>query len=147
MTELEQDGNVQPTNERREDRCRRRTVRSTGILQNNQSVAINVHLEVVNLNFNEVEVRLQVLNWGTAVTQTNPVSSFLDVTQFFPGNTRVAFNASVPASAHYEVRITVTDSNESNVLINTYARTAIGGGIVNGYTVLNAQFQTIEVER
>lgn len=123
----------------------RTTVRTTGLLQNNQAVAITAHVDIVNLNLEDVEIRVQVLNWGTAVTQTNPVSTLLDVTQVLPGNTRTAFNATVPASAHYEVRLTVENSTE-NVLILTYGRTAIGGGILNGYTVLDSQFQTVDID-
>jgi len=143
MAEFEQDG----FEERRERgrRPRRSLVRTTGILQNNLGAAINVHAEVVNLNLDDVEIRVQVLNWGTAVTQTNPVSTALDVTQILMGNTRTAFNAAIPAGSHYEVRLTVED-NEETVLINTYARTAVGGGILNGLTVLDSQFQRVEIE-
>ncbi|CAM3554959.1 hypothetical protein [Brevibacillus invocatus] len=145
MSDFEQDG-FEERRENREGRRRRRSlVRTTGILQNNQAVALNVHVELVNLNLDEVEVRVQVLNWGTAVTQTNPVSTALDVTQFLLGNTRTAFNATIPASNHYEVRLTVA-GNDENVLINTYGRTAVGGGIPNGYVVLNSEFTTVEIE-
>ena len=145
MSDFEQDG-FEDRRENREGRRRRRSlVRTTGILQNNQAVALNVHVELVNLNLDEVEVRVQVLNWGTAVTQTNPVSTALDVTQFLLGNTRTAFNASIPASNHYEVRLTVA-GNDENVLINTYGRTAVGGGILDGYSVLNSEFTTVEIE-
>lgn len=145
MSDFEQDG-FEDRRENREGRRRRRSlVRTTGILQNNQAVALNVHIELLNLNLDEVEVRVQVLNWGTAVTQTNPVSTALDVTQFLLGNTRTAFNATIPASNHYEVRLTVA-GNDENVLINTYGRTATGGGILNGYTVLNSEFTTVEIE-
>lgn len=145
MSDFEQDG-FEERRENREGRRRRRSlVRTTGILQNNQAVALNVHVELVNLNLDEVEVRVQVLNWGTAVTQTNPVSTALDVTQFLLGNTRTAFNATIPASNHYEVRLTVA-GNDENVLINTYGRTAIGGGILDGYSVFNSEFTTVEIE-
>ncbi|MDH4618424.1 hypothetical protein [Brevibacillus sp. AY1] len=145
MSDFEQDG-FEERRENREGRRRRRSlVRTTGILQNNQAVALNVHVELVNLNLDEVEVRVQVLNWGTAVTQTNPVSTALDVTQFLLGNTRTAFNATIPASNHYEVRLTVA-GNDENVLINTYGRTAVGGGILDGYSVLNSEFTTVEIE-
>lgn len=146
MSDFEQDGYEDRREHPREGRRRRRSlVRTTGILQNNQAVALNVHLELLNLNLEEVEVRVQVLNWGTAVTQTNPVSTVLDVTQFLLGNTRIAFNASIPSTNHYEVRLTVA-GNEENVLLNTYGRTATGGGILNGYTVLNSEFTTVEIE-
>lgn len=126
-------------------RSRRSQVLTTGILQNNQAVAINVHVEAVNLNLDEAEIRVQVLNWGTAVTQTNPVSTALDITTILPGNTRTAFNAVIPASNHYEVRVTVAN-NDENVLVNTYARTAAGAGILNGLTVLDSQFQSVKID-
>lgn len=133
-------------NEDRNGRRPRRTaVRTTGILQNNLAVPLTAHLDLVNLNPFEVEVRVQVLNWGTAVTQTNPVSTLLDVTQFIPGNTRTAFNATVPASNHYEVRLIVARNNE-NVLLTTYGRTSIGGGQVVGLSVLDSQFVTVELD-
>jgi len=127
------------------------TVRTTGILQNNLAVVLTAHLDLVNLNNDDVEVRVQVLNWGNAVTQTNPVGTLLDVTQTLAANTRMAFNAAVPASFHYEVRLTVgcrdgNGSADENVLLTTYGRTAVGGGIVNGLTVLDSQFQTIRIE-
>lgn len=135
---------------------RRQEVRTTGILQNNLAVALTAHLDLVNLNNDEVEVRVQVLNWGNAVVQTNPVSTLLDVTQTLAGNTRIAFNATVPASFHYEVRLTVGCNNnnnnnsnrnaEENVLLTTYGRTSVGGGIVNGLTVLDSQFQTVTLD-
>ncbi|TGU93943.1 hypothetical protein EN829_060070, partial [Mesorhizobium sp. M00.F.Ca.ET.186.01.1.1] len=56
---------------------RRTTVRTTGILQNNLNVALTAHIDLVNLNDEPVEVRVQVLNWGDAVTQTNPVGTLL----------------------------------------------------------------------
>ncbi|MGF9908573.1 hypothetical protein [Brevibacillus porteri] len=120
-------------------------MRTTGMLQNNLAVALTAHLDLVNLNTEDVEVRVQILNWGAAVTQTNPVSTLLDITQFIPANTRTAFNGLVPASNHYEVRLTVADNNE-NVLLTTYGRTSIGGGQVVGLTVLDSQFQTIEID-
>lgn len=136
---------------------REQTVRTSGLLQNNLGVAITAHLEVLNLNNDEVEIRVQVLNWGTAVTQTNPVSTLVDITQILAGNTRTAFNALVPASNHYEVRLTVCEGNrdggnrnrneDENVLLTTYARTTVGGGILNGLTVLDSQFQTVELDR
>ncbi|MFP3391714.1 hypothetical protein [Brevibacillus sp. SIMBA_040] len=137
---------------------RRQEVRTTGILQNNLAVVLTAHLDLVNLNNDEVEVRVQVLNWGNAVVQTNPVSTLLDVTQTLAGNTRIAFNAAVPASFHYEVRLTVgcnnnnnnnnngNRSSEENVLLTTYGRTSVGGGIVNGLTVLDSQFQTVTLD-
>ncbi|KQL49887.1 hypothetical protein AN963_09405 [Brevibacillus choshinensis] len=135
-------------------------VRTTGILQNNLGVAVAAHLELVNLNTSDVEVRVQVLNWGTAVTQTNPVSTLLDVTQTLAGNTRIAFSATIPASFHYEVRLSVNTENRNrnnnnggnnkadsdNVLLNTYARTAVGAGQVVGLSVLDSQFQTVSIE-
>ncbi|WP_238933685.1 hypothetical protein [Brevibacillus choshinensis] len=135
-------------------------LRTTGILQNNLGVAVAAHLELLNLNSTAVDVRVQVLNWGTAVTQTNPVSTFLDVTQAIAGNTRIAFNATIPASFHYEVRVTVncenyknyTNNNNNNkpdsdnVLLNTYARTAVGAGQVNGLSVLDSQFQSVKID-
>ncbi|MFS0555977.1 hypothetical protein [Brevibacillus sp. 179-C9.3 HS] len=120
-------------------------VRTTGILQNNLNVALTAHLDIVNLNNRDVEVRVQVLNWGNAVTQTNPVSTLVDVTTVLPANTRTVFNAAIPASFHYEVRLTVARNNE-NVLLTTYGRTSIGGGQVNGLTVLDSQFKTIEID-
>lgn len=138
------------------DGRREQTVRTSGLLQNNLGVAITAHLEVLNLNNEEVEIRVQVLNWGTAVTQTNPVSTLVDITQILAGNTRTAFNALVPASNHYEVRLTVCESDrdggrnradDENVLLTTYARTSVGGGILNGLTVLDSQFQTVELDR
>ncbi|MFF0826268.1 hypothetical protein ACFYU8_04330 [Brevibacillus sp. NPDC003359] len=120
-------------------------VRTTGILQNNLNVALTAHLDIVNLFDRGVEVRVQVLNWGNAVTQTNPVSTLVDVTQVLPANTRTVFNAAIPASFHYEVRLTVARNNQ-NVLLTTYGRTSIGGGQVDGLTVLDSQFQTIELE-
>lgn len=131
------------------ERNHRRTVRTTGILQNNLAVALTAHLDLVNLNNEEVEVRVQVLNWGDAVTQTNPVSTLLDVTQILAANTRMAFNAAIPATFHYEVRLSVgcRDNGESdNVLLTTYGRTAIGAGQVVGLSVLDSQFETITVE-
>ncbi|MED1949491.1 hypothetical protein [Brevibacillus centrosporus] len=128
---------------------RTQIVRTTGILQNNLGVALTAHLDLVNLNNDPVEVRVQVLNWGDAVTQTNPVSTLLDITQTLPGNTRMAFNATVPASFHYEVRLSVGCNNDSegdNVLLTTYGRTAVGGGQVVGLSVLDSQFQTVTVE-
>ncbi|GED71788.1 hypothetical protein BRE01_54900 [Brevibacillus reuszeri] len=133
-------------------RRREQVVRTTGILQNNLAVVVTAHLDLVNLNNDPVEVRVQVLNWGDAVTQTNPVSTLLDVTQMLPGNTRMAFNAAVPASFHYEVRLTVGCRNDGdremdeNVLLTTYGRTAVGGGVVNGLTVLDSQFQTVRID-
>ncbi|GEC89318.1 MULTISPECIES: hypothetical protein [Brevibacillus] len=145
MSEIEYDDD-QGGNERRSNRRpKRNTVRTTGILQNNLSVALTAHLDLVNLNTEDVEVRVQVLSWGTAVTQTNPVSTLLDITQFIPANTRTAFNALVTASNHYEVRLTVAENN-GNVLLTTYGRTSIGGGQVVGLTVLDSQFQTIEID-
>ncbi|MED4568800.1 hypothetical protein [Brevibacillus agri] len=92
-------------------------------------------------------MRVQVLNWGTAVTQTNPVGSLLDVTQTLAANTRVALNATVVATNHYEVRLTVgRNGNRENVLLTTYGRTSIGGGQVNGLSVLPSQLLTIEVD-
>jgi hypothetical protein len=133
-------------NEDRNGRRPRRTaVRTTGILQNNLAVPLTAHLDLVNLNLFEVEVRVQVLNWGNAVTQTAPVSTLLDVTQFIPGNTRTAFNATVPAGFHYEVRLIVARNNE-NVLLTTYGRTSIGGGQVVGLSVLDSQFVTVELD-
>lgn len=132
------------------ERHRSQTVRTTGILQNNLGVALTAHLDLVNLNNDDVEVRVQVLNWGNAVTQTNPVSTLLDITQTLAGNTRIALNAAVPASFHYEVRLTVgcnSDNGEDeNVLLTTYGRTAVGGGQVVGLSVLDSQFQTVRVE-
>jgi hypothetical protein len=158
MSDFDQDDFEDRGERQREGRRRRRSrVRTTGILQNNQAVALNVHIELVNLNLEEVEVRVQILNWGAAVTQTNPVSTVLDITQLVMGNTRIAFNGTIPAGDHYEVRLTVCrDRNEDrdrgrdresqNVLINTYGRVAVGGGILNGYTVLNSEFTTVELE-
>ncbi|MDF2679351.1 MAG: hypothetical protein K0R47_541 [Brevibacillus sp.] len=139
---------------------RSQDVRTTGILQNNLGVAVAAHLELLNLNTSDVEVRVQVLNWGTAVTQTNPVSTLLDVTQTLDGNTRTAFSATIPASFHYEVRLSVNTENRNrnnnnnnnnkadsdNVLLNTYARTAVGAGQVNGLSVLDSQFQTVSID-
>lgn len=131
------------------DRPRFRATRSTGILQNNLGVALTAHLDLVNLNPDPVEVRVQVLNWGNAVTQTNPVSTLVDVTQTIAGNTRTVFNATIPASFHYEVRLTVLsggDREAENVLLTTYGRTAIGSGQVVGLSVLDSQFSTIRIE-
>jgi len=137
------------------ERNKSRTARTTGILQNNLAVALTAHIDLVNLNNNSVEVRVQVLNWGDAVTQTNPVGTLLDVTQNLAGNTRVALNATVPATFHYEVRLTVgrghdrgedNGSDDENVLLTTYGRTSIGGGQVVGLSVLDSQLQTIRVE-
>jgi hypothetical protein len=61
----------------------------------------------------------------------------------------MAFNATVPASFHYEVRLSVGCNNDSegdNVLLTTYGRTAVGGGQVVGLSVLDSQFQTVTVE-
>ncbi|MFD2371564.1 hypothetical protein ACFSO0_16680 [Brevibacillus sp. GCM10020057] len=135
------------------DHNRTRTARTTGILQNNLNVALTAHIDLVNLNNENVEVRVQVLNWGNAVTQTNPVGTLLDVTQTLPGNTRIALNASVPASFHYEVRLFVRrnhgndgGSDDSNVLLTTYGRTSIGGGQLVGLSVLDSQLQTVRVD-
>lgn len=143
MSEIEYDDDQSESRNHR--RPRRNTVRTTGMLQNNLARALTAHLDLVNLNTEDVEVRVQILNWGAAVTQTNPVSTLLDITQFIPANTRTAFNGLVPASNHYEVRLTVAGNNE-NVLLTTYGRTSIGGGQVVGLTVLDSQFQTIEIE-
>lgn len=132
------------------ERHNSQTVRTTGILQNNLGVALTAHLDLVNLNNDSVEVRVQVLNWGNAITQTNPVSTLVDVTQTLAANTRTVFNATIPATFHYEVRLTVgghgEDSAAENVLLTTYGRTAIGGGQVVGLSVLDSQFQTIRIE-
>lgn len=137
---------------------RSQEVRTTGLLQNNLGVALTAHIDLVNLNTDDVEVRVQILNWGNAVTQTNPVSTLLDVTQTLAGNTRIALNATVPASFHYEVRLSVNTENRNrnnnggsrpdsdNVLITTYGRTAVGAGQVNGLSVLDSQFQTVNIE-
>lgn len=132
--------------ERKEEHRERREIKTTGLLQNNQSVTLTAHIELVNLSTNAVDFRIQVLNWGTAVTQTNPVGSLLDVTQSIPSNSRIAFNAAVPTNTHYEVRLTVANNEGGNVLITTYGRTAISGGILEGYTVLDSQFQTVRIE-
>ncbi|PSK14531.1 hypothetical protein C7R92_02700 [Brevibacillus porteri] len=145
MSEIEYDDDQGGNESRNHRRPRRNIVRTTGILQNNLSVALTAHLDLVNLNTEDVEVRVQILNWGAAVTQTNPVSTLVDITQFIPANTRTVFNGLVPASNHYEVRLTVARNNE-NVLLTTYGRTSIGGGQVVGLTVLDSQFQTIEIE-
>jgi len=145
MSEIEHDDDQGNTERRSHRRPKRNTVRTTGILQNNLARALTAHLDLVNLNTEEVEVRVQVLNWGNAVTQTNPVSTLLDITQFIPANTRTAFNALVPASFHYEVRLTVAENNR-HVLLTTYGRTSIGGGQVVGLSVLDSQFQTVEIE-
>ncbi|WP_421617811.1 hypothetical protein ACAF76_010140 [Brevibacillus sp. TJ4] len=122
------------------------TVRSSGLLQNNQAVTIDAHIDVVNQNLEEVVIRMQVLDWGNTVTQTNPVSTLVDVTQVVPGNTRVTFNAAVPSANHYEIRLTVEDPGSENVQITTYGRTALGGGVLNGYTVLNSQFSPLDID-
>jgi hypothetical protein len=135
------------TEVRREGRRRRfTTFRTTGILQNNQPTAVEAHVELFNPNPEAVQVRVQVLNWGTAVTQTGPVSTLLDFNELVAGNTRTALNATVPRSNHYEVRVTVGDFDE-NVVVNTYARTGAGTGIVNGLTVFNSELTTVEIER
>lgn len=143
MSEME----FESTSDRGGGRPRRTTVYTTGILQNNLNTALTAHIDLVNLNDEPVEVRVQVLNWGTAVTQTNPVGSLLDVTQTLAANTRVALNATVVATTHYEVRLTVgRNGNRENVLLTTYGRTSIGGGQVNGLSVLPSQLLTIEVD-
>ncbi|WP_232322508.1 hypothetical protein [Brevibacillus parabrevis] len=126
---------------------RRTTVRTTGILQNNLNVALTAHIDLVNLNDEPVEVRVQVLNWGDAVTQTNPVGTLLDVTQTLAANTRTALNATVVATNHYEVRLIVgRNGNAENVLLTTYGRTSIGGGQVVGLSVLPSQLLTVELD-
>ncbi|MGG1661054.1 hypothetical protein [Brevibacillus sp. NRS-1366] len=138
----------------------KQSVRTTGILQNNFTTQITAHLELLNLNSNQnnnnnnnnnnqTDVRIQVLNWGTDVTQTNPVSTILDITQRIAPNTRMSFNAPIPAANHYEVRLTVgcnnNNKNDESVLLNTYARSTVGGGILNGLTVLDSQFQSVTI--
>ncbi|MGZ0049465.1 hypothetical protein [Brevibacillus gelatini] len=143
MSEME----FESTNNFGGERPRRTTVRTTGILQNNLNTTLTAHIDLVNLNDEPVEVRVQVLNWGTAVTQTNPLGTLLDVTQTLAANTRTALNAAVTATNHYEVRLIVgRNGNRENVLLTTYGRTSIGGGQVNGLSVLPSQLLTVEID-